>query len=258
MGFALSGVGFAHPGKTIFNDLDLTLQAGRFTGIIGPNGCGKTTLLDLICRHRPPHKGNILYGGRSLAEFGKRALAREIALVPQDYGVNFPFTVEEVVFMGRYPHTPRFGAPSADDLERVARTMVACDVLAFKDRPVTTLSGGERQRVIFARALAQDTPVLVLDEATANLDVCHALALLDRVAGLVQSENRTVIAVFQDLNLASAYSQEVVMIKAGRVVAAGPTEEVMTPQNLKTVFDIQARVAVDDFTGRLQVRYKRA
>ena len=119
MGFALSGVGFAHPGKTIFNDLDLTLQAGRFTGIIGPNGCGKTTLLDLICRHRPPHKGNIFYGGRSLAEFGKRALAREIALVPQDYGVNFPFTVEEVVFMGRYPHTPRFGAPSADDLERV-------------------------------------------------------------------------------------------------------------------------------------------
>jgi cobalamin transport system ATP-binding protein len=258
MGFALSGVGFAHPGKTIFNNLDLTLQAGRFTGIIGPNGCGKTTLLDLICRHCPPHKGNILYEGRSLAEFGKRALAREIALVPQDYGVNFPFTVEEVVFMGRYPHTPRFGAPSADDLERVARTMAACDVVAFKDRPVTTLSGGERQRVIFARALAQDTPVLVLDEATANLDVCHALALLDRVAGLVQSENRTVIAVFQDLNLASAYSQEVVMIKAGRVVAAGPTEEVMTPQNLKTVFDIQARVAVDDFTGRLQVRYKRA
>ena len=258
MGFALSGIGFAHPGKTIFDGLDLDLSAGCFTGIIGPNGCGKTTLLDLICRHRAPHKGDIRYAGKPLAEYGRRALARQIALVPQDYGINFPFSVEEVVFMGRYPHTPPFGAPSAEDVERVAQVMADCDVLAFKDRPITTLSGGERQRVIFARALAQDTPVLILDEATANLDVCHTLTLLDRVAGLVQTEKRTVIAVFQDLNLASAYSQEIVMVKAGRVMVAGPTADVLTPQNLKTVFDIQARVAVDDFTGRLQVRYKRA
>ena len=258
MGFALSGIGFAHPGKTIFEDLDLDLPAGRFTGIVGPNGCGKTTLLDLLCRHITPHQGHIHYAGRPLGEYGKRELARQIALVPQDYGINFPFTVEEVVFMGRYPHTPRFGAPSAEDVDRVAQTMADCDVLAFRDRPITSLSGGERQRVIFARALAQDTPVLVLDEATANLDVCHTLTLLDRVAGLVQTERRTVIAVFQDLNLASAYSQQIVMVKAGRVVAAGPTAEVFTPQNLNMVFDIQARVGVDAFTERLQVRYKRS
>ena len=113
MGFTLSDIGFAHPGRTIFDGLNLVLPAGRFTGIVGPNGCGKTTLLDLICRHLKPHAGDIRYADKPLADYGRRALARRIALVHQDYGVNFPFSVEAVVAMGRYPHTPRFGGLSA-------------------------------------------------------------------------------------------------------------------------------------------------
>ena len=257
MGFALRDVAFTHPGRTVFEGLDLDLPAGCFTGIIGPNGCGKTTLLDLICRHLTPRRGEIRFEGRPLAEYGRRDLARRIALVPQDYGVRFPFRVFEVVLMGRYPHTPRFSAPSEADWAIVRQVMADCDILAFQERPVTTLSGGERQRVIFARALAQTTSVLVLDEATANLDVHHALSMLDRAAALVAAEDRTVIAVFQDLNLAAAYSQHLVLLKGGRVVATGPTETVMTPANLSRVFDIDARVDLDNFTGRLQVRYRR-
>ncbi len=258
MAFELSGVNFSHPGKDLFEDLDLVLPAGKFIGIIGPNGCGKTTLLDLICRHKRPRNGQIFLDGRPLAAYDKRALARRIALVPQNYTIHFSFSVEDVVRMGRYPHTPRFGTLSPVDLKLVEKVMADCDLLFLKDRSITTLSGGERQRVIFARALAQHAPVLVLDEATANLDVCHALVLLDRVRDLVRTEGRTVIAVFQDLNLASAYSQYLVILQSGRVKAVGPTKAVLTPESLKRVFDIRAKVTLDDFTGNLQVRYKRA
>ncbi|MDL2321513.1 ABC transporter ATP-binding protein [Desulfosarcina sp. OttesenSCG-928-B08] len=254
MGFSLCEVCFSHPGRTLFDHLSLTLPKGRFIGIVGPNGCGKTTLLDLVCRLALPDRGTIQYADRPLSGWGKRELAREIALVPQDYGISFPFTVSEVVLMGRYPHTPRFSAPSAMDLEKVNQVIAACDILHLKDRPVTALSGGERQRVIFARALAQDTPVLVLDEATANLDIHHALTLLNQVAGQVRKDGKTVIAVFQDLNLAAAYSEHLVLLKSGKVVASGPTAQVLTPENLKTVFDVRAKVEMDDFTGQLQVR----
>ena len=258
MGFQADSIVFSYGDRKVLDGLSFALEPGCFYGVLGPNGCGKSTLIDLLMGLHRPQSGKIRYNGHAIGSYPRRKLARELALVPQNFYINFPFTALEVVMMGRYPHMPRFSPPSAEDVAVVEEVMARTDTLPFAHRYMTEMSGGERQRIIFARALVQDTPVLMLDEATSNLDIHHTLTLLDRVAGLVQTERRTVIAVFQDLNLASAYSQEIVMVKAGRVVAAGPTAEVFTPQNLKRVFDVQARVAVDDFTGRLQVRYKRS
>jgi iron complex transport system ATP-binding protein len=160
MPFEFSHISFNYVDRKVIDDISLSLAPGKFYGIVGPNGSGKTTLLDLLARHRQPDAGDIYYRGRALSSFSKKELSREIALVPQNFYINFPFTVKEIVMMGRYPHIPRFAAPSAQDLDTLHKVMQETDTGKFADRYITELSGGERQRVVFARALAQDTPVL--------------------------------------------------------------------------------------------------
>ena len=166
--FELNHIRFRYADRNVIDDISLSLAAGKFYGIIGPNGSGKTTLLDLLTRHRVPADGDIFYSGKPLALFSKKALSREIALVPQNFYINFPFTVKEIVMMGRYPHIPRFAAPSTADLKVLHEVMELTITRDFANRYITELSGGERQRVVFARALAQDAPVLILDVATSN------------------------------------------------------------------------------------------
>ena len=198
MGYRLKHIDFAYPGRPIFTDLGMALAAGCFHGIIGPNGCGKSTLLDLLGGLKRPDRGQITWKEDDLADQPPKFLAQKIALVPQDFHIDFPFTAGEVVTMGRYPHLARFEAPSAADREKVAAVMARTDTETFAERRITELSGGERQRVIFARALAQETEVLLLDEATSALDINHSLRLLAIAAGGVKKIGLTVIAVFQD------------------------------------------------------------
>jgi iron complex transport system ATP-binding protein len=195
--------------------------------------------------------------GKSVSSYPKRVLARRIALVPQNFYINFPFTAQEVVMMGRYPHLGRFTYPSEEDQHLVAKIMDRTGTIEFKDRRVTELSGGERQRVVFARALAQNTDCLVLDEATSNLDISHSLALLQLVAGRVATLGRTAIAVFQDINLAAAHCDELIFMQAGRIAASGPVDAVLTPKILSEVFDVEARVYDEPFTGARQVAFRR-
>ncbi|NDY71249.1 ABC transporter ATP-binding protein [Desulfobacter hydrogenophilus] len=246
MGYALKDVYFSYETRAIFSGISLEMQSGCFHGILGPNGSGKTTLLDLIAGHLKPENGDILLDGRCLDDFNANELAKKCALVPQDFRVNFPFSVDQVVMMGRYPHLGRFSAPGEKDRELVDQAMAATGVLDFSRRHVTALSGGERQRVVFARALAQNPSCLILDEATSNLDIRHTLALMTLAADRVKNKGLTVISVMQDLNLAARFCQSLLFLKKGRAVAHGPVDQVFTESVIKEVFDVSSRVYFDE------------
>lgn len=257
MPFELNDVSFSYSEKTVINDISISFAPGRFCGIIGPNGSGKSTLLDLLAKHRKPTHGSIAYKGKDLGSYSTKQLSREIALVPQDFYINFPFTVKEVVMMGRYPHIPRFSAPRAQDLDVVQEIMEKTGVIEFTGRFITELSGGERQRVVFARALAQGTQVLILDEATSNLDINHSISLLSICERRMKQQGGTVISVMQDINLAAVYCDYLVFLSEGRIAAHGDTRDVLNPDTIRKVFHVDAKVYTESYSDSLQVVFKK-
>jgi iron complex transport system ATP-binding protein len=255
--FRIADLRFRYPDRDVIRGLSLTLVGGRFYGLLGPNGCGKTTLLDLLMRLQRPDGGQVHFRGRDLKAYRRSELARAMALVPQNFYINFPFTVRQVVMMGRYPHLPRFASPGPDDRARVDAVLETADIAALADQQVTTLSGGERQRVIIARALVQDTDVILLDEATSNLDIRHALHLLNLFREQVDQQQRTLIAVFQDINLAAMYCDALLFMQNGRVAVHGATTQVLTPETLHGIYGVRARVMYPAESNAPQVVFRR-
>lgn len=230
-------------------EVSLEIWEGGFYGILGPNGSGKTTLINTMCGVLKPAAGSVIWNGRELSSYSPRSIARGIAVVPQDYSINFPFTVLEVVSMGRKPYQGRFGRLTDEDLDIVYSCMEHCGVLEYAEKNIASLSGGERQRVILARALAQTPKVLFLDEATSNLDICHKIGLLKLIKRLNIEQGVTVIAALHDLNFAGLFCDYLIYMDKGRVVCEGPADLVFKEEVINQVFNVQVEIVRHAATG---------
>ena len=224
------------PASPVVRDVSFTVRSGEFLSLVGPNGSGKTTLLRLLDRIFIPHRGTILLGDQPLSKFSRTAIARRIAFVPQDNSIQFPFTVAEIVLMGRAPHSGGMAFENAHDREVARKMMRLTDVEGFADQPVTNLSGGERQRVFIARALAQQPEIILLDEPNAHLDIAHQVDMFRIIKRLNTESGLTVLSVSHDLNLAAAYSDRIAMMVGGTLAALGTPAEVLTDARIHDVF----------------------
>ncbi len=250
----VENVSFSYGPRQVIDNISFKVQAGEMLGIIGPNGSGKTTLLKIISRLLVPDRGRILIDGKDTASWSPRAMARTMAVVPQETQISFDFTVRDIVEMGRSPYLRRFQAMSKRDREIVERTMEATNVLHLADRPITELSGGERQRVIVARALAQEPQILLLDEPTASLDINHEVEIFQLLRHLTSRNGLITLVVLHDLDLAAEYCDQLLLLAQGRVIADGSAEEVLKGETLAGVYGVDIVVYPNPVTGKPQVQ----
>lgn len=236
----------------VLRGVNLHVSQGELVGILGPNGSGKSTLIQVLSGVLRPQRGVVELFGRPLAELSPREVARCVAVVPQDTHVEFPFSVLEIVLMGRAPYLAGFSFEGTDDLAAAERAMERTGVAHLARRAVQELSGGERQRVFLARALAQDTPLLLLDEPGAFLDLHHVVEIYDLLRDLLE-EGKSVVTVLHDLNLVSLYCDRVVLLHRGEVFRSGSPAEVITYEAITTVYDTEVYVDLNDLTGAVNV-----
>lgn len=253
LGLVLRGVTAGYAGRPVLHDVSLSAKPGAVTGLIGPNGSGKTTVVRVAARGLAPQRGTVKLQGVDPYTVAPRQAARMVAVVPQEVVPVFSYTALELVLMGRSPYQSMWGRGGADDWAQARWAMRAASVHHLADRPYEELSAGERQRVILAQALAQDAPVLLLDEPTTHLDVRHVVETLTVVSSLARSHAKAVLAILHDLNLASAYCDRIYAMDSGRIVASGDPGSVLTSRLLREVFGVEAEVSASGPSGRPSV-----
>lgn len=228
--------------KEILYDIHIDIPKGRMVSIIGPNGCGKSTLLKTMSRMIQPKAGNVYIHGNDIRSFGRKELARQIAVLPQLHQAPGDVTVEDLVQMGRFPYRSMYRSFSANDARYVDKALYAVQMHTRKDELMQHLSGGEQQRVWLAVLLAQRSPILFLDEPTTYLDIHHQLRMMKLLGHINEKLGLTIVIVLHDMNQALQYTQYVIAMNEGRIVAAGQPQDVITPQLLRSVFHVQADI----------------
>ncbi|WP_429842478.1 ABC transporter ATP-binding protein [Brevibacillus sp. FIR094] len=234
---------------SIVKDLNISIPSGKITALVGANGSGKSTILKTLARIMKPTGGQVFLDGKSIHQQSTKEVAKQLAILPQNPTAPDGLTVSELVTYGRFPHQKGFGSLTKEDKEIISWAISMTGMSDFHDRPVDQLSGGQRQRAWIAMALAQGTDILFLDEPTTFLDMAHQLEVLKLLQKLNDEENRTIVMVVHDLNHATRYAQHMVAISRGTVVAEGSPAEVMTPDMLRKVFNIEADILIDPRTG---------
>lgn len=240
---------FGYDSVPVLSGVNLSVGSGRFFGLLGPNGSGKTTLLQLLSGAIRADSGSVKVMGREVAAWDRRELARLVAVVPQRFDLAFPFTVQEVVLLGRVPHRGPLALDRADDLRVAREAMEAVEVERLASRRMHELSGGEFKRVVVAKALAQQPRILLLDEPAAHLDIRHQVSLYELIEDIRGRTGVTVVSAMHDLNLAAAYCDRVALLAQKRIVRSGSVEEVMTYRHLRDVFGTEIYVGVNELTG---------
>jgi iron complex transport system ATP-binding protein len=249
-------VSAGYAGKAVIKDIRFELPAGQILALIGPNGSGKTTLIRALSGVLPEVDAEVHINGTDLTRANQQERSRLLAVVPQSTHIPPTFTVDEVVMMGRTPYINWLGSTTPNDKEIVESVMALTDITCFSGRMCGELSAGERQRVILARALAQDTPVLLMDEPTSHLDLRYQIEFLELSVALAREQNKTVLIALHDLNLAARFGDEVLAMKDGTSAALGKTEKVLEPATIERIYGLKVDVFKSPDNRRIVVMPK--
>lgn len=251
MGIEVKKLNYSIGGTEILNEIELDIKDGDFVGLIGPNGCGKSTLLKNIYRTYKPKGKTVFIDGHDIMELSSRKLANHMAVMAQENNVEFDFEVFDMVMFGRYSHKKFLEGDSAKDREMCKKCLEEVGLSGYEHRSFLSLSGGEKQRVLLARVLMQESKTIILDEPTNHLDVSYQYQIMN----ILKKQDFTVFSSIHDLNIATIYCDKIICMHKGKIVCYGTPEEVVTAENIKKYYHIEAQVSVNPVTNKVQVYY---